>query len=46
MVYNICYSALSSPMKILSTVGSFWVNEVSRVRQSGGLESYTLATHL
>ena len=30
-------------MNILSTVGGFWVNEVSRARQSGGLESYTLA---
>ena len=30
IVYNISYSALSSPINILSTVGSFWVNEISR----------------
>ena len=38
----VIYSALSSPMNILSTFGCFWVNEISRDRQSGGLESYTL----
>jgi len=32
IVYNISYSALSSPMNILSTAGGFWVNEVSRAR--------------
>ena len=32
IVYNISYSASSSPMNILSTVGSFLVNEVSRAR--------------
>jgi len=26
--HNISYSALSSPMNILSTVGGFWVNEL------------------
>ena len=30
IVYNISYSALSSPMNTLSTVGSFWVNKASR----------------
>ena len=47
IVYNISYSALSSPMNILSTVGDVWVNEVSRIRKSGGLDSYirTLAMH-
>jgi len=47
IVYNISYSALSSPMNILSTVGDVWVNEVSRTRKSGGLDSYirTLAMH-
>jgi len=45
IVYNVSYSALSSPMNILSTYGGFWVNEVSRAGYSGGLESYTLATH-
>ena len=43
-VCNISYSALSSPINVLSTVDGFWVNEVSRARWSGGLESYTLAT--
>ena len=42
IVYNINYSAISSPMNILFTVGGFYINEVSRARQSGGLESYTL----
>jgi len=32
IVYNIRYSALSNPMNILSTVGGFWANEVSRAR--------------
>ena len=30
IVYNITYSALSSPMNIHSTVGGFWVNKVNR----------------
>ena len=32
LAINISYSALSSPMNILSTAGSFWVNEVSRAK--------------
>ena len=32
IVYNISYSALSSPMNILLLLGGFWVNEVSRAR--------------
>jgi len=31
IVYNISYSALSNPMNIFSTVGGFWVNEVSQL---------------
>jgi len=30
IVYSISYSALSSPLNILSTVGGFWANEISR----------------
>ena len=30
IVYNISYSALSSPMNTLSTADGFWVSEVSR----------------
>jgi len=31
IVYDISYSALSSPMNILSTFGGFWVNELAEL---------------